>query len=353
MGSPALRCRPPDAASTATLPALSTNTDLAATVSLTKAATGGGTYTSVLGRRIAGQGAYQLDLKLAADKSLRLSLSRTVAGTQTSLGRRDRREDVRRRHPAARATSSSRHGHHHPPRQDVGRCHGAVDLERARHRLDPAAAGARHPGVLGIPVRLRNAGAGRHHRRPRSDHPDDDHHRSCRLRLLHSRTSPNLTNQSTKSFSFTANTAGSRFQCRLDGATWAACTSPTAYSALADGDHAFAVRAVDADGFSAPAATYSWTVDTTPPAVTIDGGPSDGSLTSAKDAAFNLSSSEAASFECQLDGAAAQPCDASASWTALADGSHDLAVRATDLAGNTGPLQHRTWTIDATAPTRP
>ena len=78
--------------------------------------------------------------------------------------------------------------------------------------------------------------------------------------------------------------------------------------------------------------------------------PSDGSLTSAKDAAFNLSSSEAASFECQLDGAAAQPCDAAASWTALADGSHDLAVRATDLAGNTGPVQHRTWTIDATAP---
>src|SRR3978361_570841 len=65
------------------LPMASTDTDLAATVSLTKAATGGGTYVSMLGRRVADQGAYQLDLKLAADQSLRLSLSRTVAGTQT------------------------------------------------------------------------------------------------------------------------------------------------------------------------------------------------------------------------------------------------------------------------------
>jgi hypothetical protein len=62
-------------------------------------------------------------------------------------------------------------------------------------------------------------------------------------------------------FSFTASEAAARFQCRLDAAAFAACTSPVGYSALASGTHSFAVRAIDAAGNVDPTpAGYSWRV---------------------------------------------------------------------------------------------
>jgi hypothetical protein len=48
-------------------------------------------------------------------------------------------------------------------------------------------------------------------------------------------------------FEFSANEAGARFECRLDNAQFAACTSPKSYK-LKPGKHAFAVRAIDAAG---------------------------------------------------------------------------------------------------------
>lgn len=61
---------------------------------------------------------------------------------------------------------------------------------------------------------------------------------------------------------------GTGYQCQLDGAAFASCTSPTMKSGLSDGPHTFAVRAATG-GSSGPAATYTWTVDTTPPTQTI------------------------------------------------------------------------------------
>ena len=49
------------------------------------------------------------------------------------------------------------------------------------------------------------------------------------------------------------------FECRLDRGAWAACTSPKAYSGLANGSHKFAVRAKDAAG-NVDVATYTWAV---------------------------------------------------------------------------------------------
>ena len=63
------------------------------------------------------------------------------------------------------------------------------------------------------------------------------------------------------SFTFSATEAGSTFECRLDGATWAGCSSPTAYSGLALGDHTFDVRSTDAAGnLDATPASRSWTI---------------------------------------------------------------------------------------------
>lgn len=63
--------------------------------------------------------------------------------------------------------------------------------------------------------------------------------------------------------------------------------------------------------------------------------------------AFELGCSEAVcTFECSLDGAAFEACDASVAFGPLAPGSHSLAVRATDAAGNveTEPQVHA-WTL--------
>ncbi len=49
-----------------------------------------------------------------------------------------------------------------------------------------------------------------------------------------------------------------RFQCRLDGEDWEACSSPLRLRDLAPGDHRFAIRAFDRSGRPGPAASYSW-----------------------------------------------------------------------------------------------
>jgi hypothetical protein len=68
-------------------------------------------------------------------------------------------------------------------------------------------------------------------------------------------------------FEFSATEAGASFECSLDGAAYAACTSPTSYSSLADGAHTFQVRATDSSGNTDPTpASGSWTVDTAAPA---------------------------------------------------------------------------------------
>ena len=68
------------------------------------------------------------------------------------------------------------------------------------------------------------------------------------------------------SFGFSDTQAGVAFECQLDGAAFASCTSPAAYSGLGTGQHTFAVRARDAAGNASTATSYSWRIDITPPA---------------------------------------------------------------------------------------
>src|SRR5919202_1630188 len=77
----------------------------------------------------------------------------------------------------------------------------------------------------------------------------------------------------------------------------------------------------------------AFSVDTTPPDTAITGGPA--GTTRATSAVFDLSSPETgASFECRLDGGAWTACTSPVSYSGLALGSHTLAVRAIDAAGN-------------------
>jgi hypothetical protein len=89
--------------------------------------------------------------------------------------------------------------------------------------------------------------------------------------------------------------------------------------------------------------------DTTPPHATISDGPS-GTVGDGR-ATFAFTASEAgASFQCQLDGGAWQPCTSPKGYVGLTDGAHSFSVRALDPAGNIDPAPAtRTWTV-ATPP---
>ena len=140
------------------------------------------------------------------------------------------------------------------------------------------------------------------------------------------------------------------FECKLDGAAFAACTTPDQLN-VTDGAHAFEVRAVDAAGNADPTpATHTWTVDSSTPDTTITSGPATGS-TSPANVSFAFSSPVAATFECQLDAGAFVACTSPQPYTALADGSHTFTVRAKNSAGTVDPTPaSRTWTVDGTPP---
>src|SRR5206468_9017286 len=73
---------------------------------------------------------------------------------------------------------------------------------------------------------------------------------------------------------FSANEAGASFECRVDTAPFAACTSPRTTETLSDGAHGFDVRAIDQAGNVDPApATRSFTVATAAPTPSTASGP--------------------------------------------------------------------------------
>src|SRR5438067_8680337 len=88
-------------------------------------------------------------------------------------------------------------------------------------------------------------------------------------------TPPNPSSSASADFTFHSSESGSTFDCKLDTGSFAPCPDTgSSYSSLADGPHTFDVRATDAAGNTdASAATFTWTIDTTPPAAPIITGP--------------------------------------------------------------------------------
>jgi plastocyanin len=160
--------------------------------------------------------------------------------------------------------------------------------------------------------------------------------------------------ETTAAFAFSAGEPGASFECALDGAAFAACTSPASLIGLADGAHTFAVRATDAAGNTDPTpAERTWTVDTAAPETTITLGPS--GIVDTASATFEFAADDAgARFECALDGAAFAACTSPQSYSGLANGQHTFAVRAIDAVGNADPTPaERAWTVQVAAPAAP
>jgi hypothetical protein len=84
--------------------------------------------------------------------------------------------------------------------------------------------------------------------------------------------------------------------------------------------------------------------DLSGPDTTITSGPP--ASTPSKDASFSFTASEAAFFQCQLDGGAVTPCASPQTYSGLSNGTHTFSVLATDFAGNGDPTPAtHTWTI--------
>lgn len=94
----------------------------------------------------------------------------------------------------------------------------------------------------------------------------------------------------------------------------------------------------------------SFIPDCSPPETTITSGPT--GPTNDTTPSFGFSSSESASFQCSVDGAAFSGCSSPLTTAALPEGAHEFRVRAIDAAGNvdSSPAT-RTFTVDITVPT--
>jgi hypothetical protein len=127
------------------------------------------------------------------------------------------------------------------------------------------------------------------------------------------------------------------FECQLDARAWASCRSPLAYSNLAQGQHAFRVRAIDSLGNrTAIAGTRSFTIDTVKPNTSITTSPTLTKLTRPTFKFTRSPVSDTGTFSCRIDTGLWTPC--ASPWqppVALKKGTHKFSVAAVDLAGNT------------------
>ncbi|MDB4963770.1 MAG: putative internalin [Myxococcales bacterium] len=151
----------------------------------------------------------------------------------------------------------------------------------------------------------------------------------------------------TAGFTFTSTEDDVTYECSFDNGAFAACTSPASFTALAQGPHTFAVRAVDVALHPDPSpATRMWTVDTVAPELMLTSGPADGS-TSGPYVSFGFTASEG-TLECSFDGGTFFACTSPASFNMTA-GGHTFTVRTTDGAGNTVSAS-RAWTVECAPP---
>jgi Ca2+-binding RTX toxin-like protein len=159
-----------------------------------------------------------------------------------------------------------------------------------------------------------------------------------------------LSNTKMATFEFEANESNVTFEVNLDDNGFEPGVNGITFNSLGEGEHTFQVRATDPVGNVGPAASYVWTVDTTPPETTITGRPP--ALTNVSSATFDFEANEAGvSFEYKLDDGSFTASDSSLALAALAEGSHTFQVRAVDAAGNVGPAASHMWTVDTMGPT--
>lgn len=173
------------------------------------------------------------------------------------------------------------------------------------------------------------------------------------------------TSDSTPTFTFSSSEPDSTFQCRIDSASFASCTSPFTSAALADGAHTFEARATDsAANTDLTPASRSFSVDTSVPASEAS-SPTTANVTmiavayTASDSGSGLAAVELWARPPGAGGYSKAAVDSSPaasdsfSYGAVAgDGSYSFYTRALDKAGNyeAAPVEADSTTVLDTAP---
>lgn len=163
-----------------------------------------------------------------------------------------------------------------------------------------------------------------------------------------SSNSDGITNNPNPQFAGTCNTIGDSIGLAVDGAIVAngPCMASgyaiTLSSTPVDGAHTVTAYEYNASGASPYSAAGSFTMETTPPAITFTTQPTNPS--SASSGSFVFSVSETATVQCNLDGGGFAACASPFDYSGLLVGTHAFTATATDIAGNVGTTTYN-WTI--------
>jgi hypothetical protein len=184
------------------------------------------------------------------------------------------------------------------------------------------------------------------------DTAGNDNSAATTLQVVNDSTPPTVTSTSgpatttadaVATFVFAADEA-TTFTCSLDGAAFAACSSPAVVTGIGAGDHDFTIRATDAAGNTA-VTTRHWTVAL--PVVSFSVRPEDPS-----DETVTLAWSSTGTpltFTCTLDDGGGAACASPFTLTGLVDGPHVFTVEAHVGTALTGSATIR-WTSKRRVP---
>lgn len=158
-------------------------------------------------------------------------------------------------------------------------------------------------------------------------------------------TPPNPDRLTTTTLQFASTIASSTFRCKLDSGNYAACTSPRAVTIAGEGPHTFSVYASANGVDDTTPATYTWTLDTAPPSISIEAKPPQ--RTTSTSASFQFVTEAGAERACRIDNKPFATCATATTHevSGLGTGTHTFEIRATDAANNVNTASYQ-WIVE-------
>ena len=135
------------------------------------------------------------------------------------------------------------------------------------------------------------------------------------------------------------------FECILDTVPVDCSSGSYSYSSLPEGAHSFSVKATDkAENYTEE--SVNWNIDSGVFGVVITSNPD--AYSDSSSAVFEFSANQAATFECQIDSGAFEPCSSGKAYNSLLEGTHTFIVKAS-AGADTVEASYK-WVVDTVDP---